>query len=583
MARARRRRSASTISGSSSERRTRSLSPDGAQAVCTLQSFSMEREQGRRPRCGCFHLRRRAAPPDECGEKDGQPAWSPTGERIAFPRREQHGARDEAQQLYVIAPDGGEARRISDSAPGINRSSGCPTASASPFVAWVWPSCAARRRRPGFKEFKERKESAYVTSEAQYRYGTTAADGPGAHLHLLDVATSGRIVDLFEGTDWSPARRAGRTASTSRPTAAASSSPTTPAPRSAWTTAALSAEIDLRTRRVATVCAKRQAWDMSAPRCSPDGGRIAFLGSPGPAHACRTSSVGNAAGAGRWRAPPGPFAARPAALGRRRPGPCFAAEHEARNPPGASTCTERAPATRIFPAAGCRASTSSNGVVAVAAAMDHPARVHALRDGEPPRRLERFNDDLLATLKARRARGCAAPGAQGDEGADVAGLSARLRPAKRNTPCCTASTAARTRPAATHLPLPLEQNCSRRTTTWTPVRQLPRLFERFRLTSSTASRTAGASSSCRTWRRHRLDAHNPWVDGQRILPPAARRLHGRVDERPREAITVPTSLPRRLLRPFRCSPRTSPGSRANRELLGRHGVHAQSPHAFAGG
>ena len=50
------------------------------------------------------------------------------------------------------------------------------------------------------KEWKERKESAYVTSEAQYRFwDRNLPMGRVAHLHVLDVA-SGRIVDLFEGT-----------------------------------------------------------------------------------------------------------------------------------------------------------------------------------------------------------------------------------------------------------------------------------------------------------------------------------------------------------------------------------------------
>ena len=54
-------------------------------------------------------------------------------------------------------------------------------------------------------------------------------------------------------------------------------------------------------------------------------------------------------------------------------------------------------------------------VVCAADAMDHPARVHALRDGEPPRRLERFNDDLLATLKLGAHEDVRLQGAQGDE------------------------------------------------------------------------------------------------------------------------------------------------------------------------
>ena len=93
----------------------------------------------------------------------------------------------------------------------------------------------------------------------------------------------------------------------------------------------------------------------------------------------------------------------------------FAAEHEARNPLWRFDLRSRG-ATRIFPGGWVQGFDVANGVVAVAAdAMDHPARVHALRDGEPPRRLERFNDDLLATLKLGTHEDVRIKGAQGDE------------------------------------------------------------------------------------------------------------------------------------------------------------------------
>ncbi len=67
-----------------------------------------------------------------CGDKDGQGAWSPQGDRIAFiGRREQQGVKDTTPQLYVIAPDGGEAQRVSDFAPGIDSFKWLPDAGAS--------------------------------------------------------------------------------------------------------------------------------------------------------------------------------------------------------------------------------------------------------------------------------------------------------------------------------------------------------------------------------------------------------------------------------------------------------------------
>src|SRR5512142_1867737 len=82
------------------------LSPDGSAAVCAVTSYSMEENKGTSSlwllptsRCDPRRLTR--------GEKDGNAAWSPQGDRIAFlGKREQDGRKDGERQLYVI-PAGG--------------------------------------------------------------------------------------------------------------------------------------------------------------------------------------------------------------------------------------------------------------------------------------------------------------------------------------------------------------------------------------------------------------------------------------------------------------------------------------------
>ena len=97
-----------------------SLSPDGNTAVCAVTAYSMDDNKGRTslwllPTGSCSPRRLTTA-----GEKDGQPAWSPDGSRIAFlSRREQEGSKDSQRQLYVISAAGGEAERKSDFGPGI--------------------------------------------------------------------------------------------------------------------------------------------------------------------------------------------------------------------------------------------------------------------------------------------------------------------------------------------------------------------------------------------------------------------------------------------------------------------------------
>ncbi len=397
-----------------------SLSPDGAQAVCTVQSFSMEENRGQ---TSLWLLSTFGGGPrrlTSCGEKDAQPAWSPTGERIAFlAKRELQGAKDETSQLYVIAPDGGEARRVSDFAPGIESFKWLPDGRRIAFVAWVWPGLrGTRAQAKRFKAFKERKETAYVTSEAQYRYWDHHVPmGRVAHLHLLDVA-SGRIVDLFEGSDYElsraePDANCFDISSDGRHIVFAHD----PAPEKRMDNCRALAEIDLRTRRITSV-AHDKGWDMEAPRYAPDGRRIAFIAAnQGRKHTMPGQLAVLERGA-RWKVMSAAWdhaVHAPLRWDDDGQSVCFTAEHEAHNHLWRFDLRSRG-ATRIVAGGWVQSFDVAAGVVVTAAdAMDHPARVHALRDGEPPRRLERFNDELLATLKLGTHEDVRFKGAQGDE------------------------------------------------------------------------------------------------------------------------------------------------------------------------
>ena len=90
-----------------------SLAPDGSRAVVSVSSYSMKENRGN---ASLWLLSTAGGKPrllTTCGEKDGQPAWSPDGSQIAFvAKREWQGKKDEEPQVYLIAPDGGEARRL---------------------------------------------------------------------------------------------------------------------------------------------------------------------------------------------------------------------------------------------------------------------------------------------------------------------------------------------------------------------------------------------------------------------------------------------------------------------------------------
>jgi len=182
-----------------------SLSPDGAQAVASVTRHDMEQNKGQSSLYLFSTLGGEPRRLTEAGDKDGAPQWSPTGERVAFiARREQGGAKDEEAQLYLIAADGGEAQRAATVATGVECFKWFPDGRRIALVSWVWPGLkGARAQAAALKEFKARKESAYVTDELLYRHWDHHIPmGRVPHLHVLDLA-SGRLQDLMEGTDHS--------------------------------------------------------------------------------------------------------------------------------------------------------------------------------------------------------------------------------------------------------------------------------------------------------------------------------------------------------------------------------------------
>ena len=395
------------------------LAPDGSQAVCSVTSYAMDENKAS---ASLWLLSTFGGAPrrlTSCGEKDGQAAWSPDGSTIAFvARREQQGKKDETPQLYLIAPDGGEARRISDFAPGIEAFKWLPDGKRIAFIAFVWPELkGSKAQAKRHKQFKDRKESGYATSEALYRFWDHFVPmGRVAHLHLLDVG-SGRITDLFEGTDWELSRaEPDADCFDVAPDGRRIAFVFDPNDEKRLDHCKALAEIDLRTRRITTVAADA-AWDFEAPRYRPDGSEIAFI----------------AANMGRKHTMPG----RLAVLDRRRRWQVlsddwdhavhaplrwsddgsavhFTAEQRGRNHLWRFALATRA--ASVVAAGGWVQSfdVAAGVVVSAADAMDHPVRVHAHAGGAAARRIERFNDARLAAFRLARAEEVTFEGAQGD-------------------------------------------------------------------------------------------------------------------------------------------------------------------------
>lgn len=406
-----------------------SMSPDGAQAVCSLTRHDMEANTGTTSLWLLSTLGGRARALTHCGDKDGQAAWSPRGDAIAFvARREQQGKKDDTPQLYLIAPDGGEARRLSDYAPGIEAFKWFPDGQRIAFVAWVWPDLkGAKAQARRHDEFKQRKETGYVTSDAQYRHWDHHIPmGRAAHLHVLDVA-SGRVTDLFEGSAWQlPRAEPDATSFDISPDGQRLVFCADPATEQRLDHPKLLVEVTVRGRRF-DVVAQADGWDFSAPRYRPDGQALALLASDqGRKHTepdqLSVLPRGEAWSADRhlvidaaWdRVPSAPlqWSTDGDAL-------WFAAEERGRRHLWRLDLASRTPAVVATGGwvQGFAIAPDGRGAmtaVVIADAMDHPARATAYRVGEPPRRIEAFNDRLLARHRFGRHEEITLTGAQGD-------------------------------------------------------------------------------------------------------------------------------------------------------------------------
>ena len=258
-----------------------SLSPDGAQAVAAVTRYSMESNKAQ---SGLWLLSTLGGAPralTSAGDKDGQPQWSPQGDRIAFiARREQQGSKDEEAQLYVIAPDGGEAQRVGSVATGVEAFKWFPDGKRIAFISWVWPGLkGAAAQAKAHKDFKERKATGYVTSEAVYRYWDHHVPmGRVAHLHVMDLAT-GKTRDLFEGTDIELTRAdPDANCFDIAPDGKRIVFAFDPAAEKRLDNRYALAEVELKSGAIRTLLQDKD-WDLQAPRYSHAGQHLAFLAS----------------------------------------------------------------------------------------------------------------------------------------------------------------------------------------------------------------------------------------------------------------------------------------------------------------
>ena len=396
-----------------------SLSPDGAQAVCSLASPSMDDNLSRSALWLLSTLGGAPRPLTQCGDKDGQPAFSPRGDRIGFiAKREQQGLKDETPQLYLIAADGGEARRAGKVATGVDAFRWCPDGRRIVFVSWVWPGLkGSKAQAKALKAQAARKVSGHATSAAYYRYWDhLIPEGRVPHLHLMDVDT-GKVRDLFEGSDYAlQLNDPDADCFDISPDGKRLVFAYDPSPDKRSDGRFALAELDLKLGRFETL-AQDLGWDFGAPRYSPDGRQVACIASH---QALRHTMPGQLA-----------------VVAPGQPVEVVSAEwdHEVQAPlrweqdgQAVLLMAEQAGRRHLwrFDLPDRRAELVVRGgwvqgfdkaagtLVTLSDAADHPARLQAWLPGAAPRRIERFNDALMARLLLGRHETIEVTGALGD-------------------------------------------------------------------------------------------------------------------------------------------------------------------------
>ena len=170
------------------------LSPDGRQAVVSVQEWSIEKNK---PTASLWlvDVARATTRRLTAGTgRDTAPAWSPDGGRIAFTSKR---GEDEAAALYVIPVAGGEAEKLVELPMGIAIPAWLPDGKGIVFATQVIPELAGSFAKADLaamkKEAKRRKDAkmtAYATEYRQYRwFDLNLTDNLANRLLRVDVAS----------------------------------------------------------------------------------------------------------------------------------------------------------------------------------------------------------------------------------------------------------------------------------------------------------------------------------------------------------------------------------------------------------
>jgi Tol biopolymer transport system component len=131
-----------------------SVSPDGKWAVVDVTSWNIDKDESSSNLWVLSTDGKTQKQLTNTTGKNGGPKWSPDGKWIAFVSQR---TGDDGPQVYVISPEGGEARRVSSmpmSPSALKWSTDCKSIFC---VAWTWPQWTMRHTRGKTRHSRNRK------------------------------------------------------------------------------------------------------------------------------------------------------------------------------------------------------------------------------------------------------------------------------------------------------------------------------------------------------------------------------------------------------------------------------------------
>jgi len=143
------------------------VSPDGQWCVVEVTTWDVEEDESLSNLCLLATDGKAQKQLTNPAGKNTGPVWAPDGNSIAFTSQR---AGDDWPQIYVIAPSGGEARRVSRIAVAPSGLMWSADSRTIYSIGWTWPDAADdAAHKAKEKSLKEAKSKAVVIVDTQYR------------------------------------------------------------------------------------------------------------------------------------------------------------------------------------------------------------------------------------------------------------------------------------------------------------------------------------------------------------------------------------------------------------------------------